>query len=177
MTLQNHQLPDKNLRRLHTKLRERNSVTKFRNITKLRQDVRPLTSRLELVGIRKLEAEQEVGEAIERTEMAELECKLAERELSGLLSEENRHVPYRIYVWSFTSSRASASFHVTCVFFSPSPIHVCFWFFISSRVLARLNVTCVFVVCYWTSTHAYVLLCISLWILACLHFAFSSCSW
>ena len=29
-------------------------------------------------------------EARERTEMAELECKLAERELSGLLPEENR---------------------------------------------------------------------------------------
>ena len=38
----------------------------------------------------KLEAEKDVEEARERTEMAELECKLAERELSGLLSEENR---------------------------------------------------------------------------------------
>ena len=42
---------------------------------------------LELV---KLEAEKEVEEARERIEMAELECKLAERELSGLLPEESR---------------------------------------------------------------------------------------
>ena len=41
MTLQNHQLPDKNLRRLHTKLRGTNSVTKFHNFTELRHDVRP----------------------------------------------------------------------------------------------------------------------------------------
>ena len=38
----------------------------------------------------KLEAEKDVEEAEERTEMAKLECQLAERELSGLLSEENR---------------------------------------------------------------------------------------
>ena len=38
----------------------------------------------------KLEAEKDVEEAEERTEMAKLECKLAERELSGLSSEENR---------------------------------------------------------------------------------------
>ena len=38
----------------------------------------------------KLQAEKEVEEARERTEMAELECKLAGRELSGLLPEENR---------------------------------------------------------------------------------------
>ena len=37
----------------------------------------------------KLDAEMEMEEARERTEMAELECKLAEREFSGLLSEGN----------------------------------------------------------------------------------------
>ena len=33
--------------------------------------------------LEKLEAEKELGEARERTEMAELECTLDERELSG----------------------------------------------------------------------------------------------
>ena len=36
----------------------------------------------------KLEAKKEVEEARERTEMATLECKLAEHELSGLLPKE-----------------------------------------------------------------------------------------
>ena len=44
----------------------------------------------------KLDAEKDVEEARERTEMAELECKLAEREFSCLLSEENR--PERLSV-------------------------------------------------------------------------------
>ena len=82
--------------------------------------------------------------------------------LLGSYIERDRHVPSHIYVCSSISSRVSASLRVSCVFHPRSSINVWVCFVIS---LARLNATCVFVACYWSSTHVYVLLCISCWIL------------